>query len=282
VEVELFRNHRHSIVGRKLRKKYSGKLDLDDASAWYRKAQSMLEDEMEEIACTADDSGQIDSTSLSDESTEMLQIFLDNQETWQEVCLVVERDEDLGTAKTLVLNRPMAMKLTENLSRLVLFGVYPQSTELKSPGTKDLVKFMLAFGNECAVYIGGTDNQDDAATMIHGIRDLHGAREISPGTGIYEGGLEAAINGVLKGKYNPLEFRFFVGCHTYDESTLDVAVVLGKYQPIACARSLALKQVSAGKVRCVLQSVCFLLSLTILPVLPLPVHIVAQAIMARR
>ena len=48
--------------------------------------------------------------------------------------------------------------------------------------------------------------------------------------------------GVLEGKYDPLEFRFFVGCHEYEESTLDVKVHLGKYQPIACARSLALKQ----------------------------------------
>lgn len=78
--------------------------------------------------------------------------------------------------------------------------------------------------------------------MIHGIADLPGAREISPGSGIYRGGLEAAIEGVLYGKYNPLDFRFFVGCHSYDESTLDVSVVLGKYQPIACARSVALKQ----------------------------------------
>ncbi|CAB9506567.1 Uncharacterized ACR, COG1678 [Seminavis robusta] len=241
IEVELYRNHRHSIVGRKLRKMYDDTLDLDDAKAWYRKAQLLVEDSMSEIASTADDSGQIDSTSLSDESTEMLQIFLDNQDTWQEVCLVVERDEDMGRAKALVLNRPMAMKLTENLSRLVLYGAFQRTgQEQDSHVKKDLVKFMLAFGNEAAVYVGGTDNQDEAATMIHGIKDLPGAREISPG--IYEGGLEAAIDGVLEGKYNPLEFRFFVGCHNYEESTLDVAVVLGKYQPLACARSVALKQ----------------------------------------
>lgn len=247
IEVELYRNHRHSIVGRKLRKKYGGLVDEDDATAWYKKARSLVEDEMQEIASTADDSGQIDSTTLSDESTEMLQIFLDNQETWQEVCLLVDKDDDQGTAKALVLNRPMAFKLTENLSRLVLNGAFQAST---FPGVergqavvrKDLVKFMLAFGQECAIYVGGTDNQDQPATIIHGIKDLPGAREVSPGTGIYEGGLEAAIDGVLHGKYKPLEFRFFVGCHLYEESTLDVSVVLGKYQPIAIARSLALKQ----------------------------------------
>ena len=248
IEVELFRNHRHSIMGRKLRNKYESRLGLDDPTAWYKKAQKLVEDEMQDIADTADESGQIDSTILSDESTEMLQIFLDNQETWQEVCLVVEKDEDLGTAKTLVLNRPMALKLTENLSRLVLYGAYQtqsSTTSLErsqSTVKVDLVRFMLAFGQECAVYVGGTDDQDLPATMIHGIKDLQGAREISPGTGIYEGGLRAAIDGILRGEYNPLDFRFFVGCQNYLESTLDVSVVLGKYQPIACARSLALKQ----------------------------------------
>ena len=44
---------------------------------------------------------------------------------------------------------------------------------------------------------------------------------------------DAAVNGVLEGEYSPLEFRFFVGCREYKESTLDVAVHLGKYQPIA-------------------------------------------------
>ena len=80
------------------------------------------------------------------------------------------------------------------------------------------------------------------ATIIHGISDLPGATEISPGSNIYRGGLDAAVDGVLDGKYSPLEFRFFVGCHDYEESMLDVEVLLGKYQPIACARALALKQ----------------------------------------
>jgi hypothetical protein len=243
LEVELYRNHRHSIVGRKLRKKYGERVDLDDASLWYKKAQSLIEDEMQEIAGCADESGQIDSSTLSDESTEMLQLYLDNQETWQEVCLVLERDEEKGTAETLVLNRPMSLKLTENLSRLVLYGAYQSSASGAQSSVKvDLVKFMLAFGAECAVYVGGTDKQDQPATMIHGIKGLPGSREISPGSGIFVGGLEAAVEGILYGKYKPLDFRFFVGCHTYDESTLDVSVVLGKYQPVACARSLALKQ----------------------------------------
>ena len=90
----------------------------------------------------------------------------------------------------------------------------------------------------------GPDNQHHPAEIIHGIPGLPDAYEIAPNTGIYRGGLEAAVDGVLRGDYQPLEFRFFVGQHHYENSAeLDlVCLILGKYQPIACARSLALKQ----------------------------------------
>ena len=152
---------------------------------------------------------------------------------------MLDRNEKRGTATTLVLNRPMAMKLTENLAQLVLQGAFV-ANDPKS--RKDLVKFMLAFGNECAVYVGGSQAQEEPAIMIHGFGNLPGAVEISPGSGIYQGGVPAAAEGVLAGTYKPLDFRFFVGRHEYEESTLDVQVLLGKYQPIACARSLVLKQ----------------------------------------
>lgn len=222
-------------MGRRLQKLLDG--EETEMGIWYARAKRLIEEEMASIANKADDQGQIDATSLGEESTELLSLFLDTQETWQEVCLVTEQKE--GKAKTLVLNRPMAFKLTENLGKLVLNGAFSSG---KKTSERELMRFMLAFSSECAVYVGGPDNQGDKATLIHGIKDLPGAKEISPGTNIYSGGLEAAIDGVLEGKYDPLEFRFFVGCHEYEESTLDVKVHLGKYQPIACARSVALKQ----------------------------------------
>ena len=258
LEAELHRNHRHSIIGRKLQRIIGDEKDVE-VSTWYARAQRLVEDEMQSIADMADDEGQIDATTLNDESAEMLTLYLDNQEEWQEVCLLLSNDSSSGYAKTLVINRPMAMKLTENLGKLVLNGVFQTSTsqfmskggitkftqktsDMTNGARADLMKFMSAFGNDCAVYVGGPDHQDQSAVMIHGIADLPGAVEISPGSQIYLGGLDAAIEGVLDGKYNPLEFRFFIGCHEYDEHSLDVAVHLGKYQPIACARSVALKQ----------------------------------------
>lgn len=262
LEVELYRNHRHSIMGRKLKRILDNMRDEAGSytlpvSTWYARAKKLVEDEMIKIASTADGEGQIDATRLKEDASEMLSLYLDNQERWQEVCLVVEhagsddeetskRDGSDGSSTTFVLNRPMAFQLTESLARLVLFGAFRgTSTAILNNDLgkkKDLKRFMMAFRNECAVYVGGPDEQGNPAEMIHGIPDLPGAVEISPGTKIYRGGIPAAIEGVLEGKYNPLEFRFFFGCHKYEESALDVSVHLGKFQPVACARSLALKQ----------------------------------------
>jgi len=253
LEVELYRNYRHSITGSKLRAILVDDGEDEDIptdslvmSHWYGRSRDLIEEEMKKIADMADEEGQIDATTLTEDYSEMLQLYLDNQETWQEVCLVLEQtttDEGSKSAKTLVLNRPMAFKLTKDLGRLVYFGAFDEKhIKLGKKNAQGMTRFMLAFQEECAVYVGGPDDQGKAATIIHGIKNLPGAKEISPGSNIYRGGLEAAVDGVLDGRYNPLEFRFFVGCHDYEEAMLDVEVRLGKYQPIACARAVALKQ----------------------------------------
>lgn len=105
-----------------------------------------------------------------------------------------------------------------------------------------------AFGKEAGVYLGGSDLADEPAMLIHGIPDLPGARELAPGTSIFCGGWEAAVEGVLKGLYKPLDFRFFIGRQSFDpkenpeRGNLVGKIQQGCYQPIACARPLALKQ----------------------------------------
>mmetsp|Transcript_17132 Transcript_17132/g.23544 ORF Transcript_17132/g.23544 Transcript_17132/m.23544 type:complete len:485 (-) Transcript_17132:162-1616(-) len=264
LEAEIYRNERRSNIGKMLRQ-YLESDDYDSASTttnnkkeeekqrggsvsfsplaaktvfWYRGAQNLVKKELEKITSSAQN-GRIDPSSLSDESQELLQLYLDNQDSWQEVCLVIDRNEQVGKTTTLVLNRPMAFKVTEMLGRLVLFGANAGEDESQ---TEKLGRFLTAFGTDCAIYVGGPDNMGEPSTMIHGIQDLPGAREVSPGSGIYTGGLDAAVAGVLAGKYDPLDFRFFVGKHDYKEGQLDGEVLLGKYQPVACARALALKQ----------------------------------------
>lgn len=211
---------------------------------WYRKTQRMIQGKMKKIASLADGNGTIDPRQLAPQDETLLNLYVDNQSTWQEVCLVVERDEEGGTAQTLVLNRPMAFSLSENLAKLVLFGSYGGMVMGSTPvsQTNRYLKFLRAFESSCAVYVGGPDKMSEPAILIHGFSDLEGSKEISPGTGIYQGGLDAAIDGVLSGKYNALDFRFFVGRHEYTNGDLDVNIFSNKYQAVACARALALKQ----------------------------------------
>lgn len=211
---------------------------------WFRKAQRLIQEQMGEIASFANENGEINPRQLDSKSENLLKLYLDNQETWQAVCVVAKKDELNGSATTYAINRPMAFQLTENLARLLLFGAPQAMTDSKVPVSQlnRYSKFLRAFEKSCAVYVGGPDGQSKEAVMIHGIADLEGAEEIAPGTGIYIGGIDAAVDGVLKGTFKPLDFRFFVGHHNYKDGDLDVAIYSNKYQPIACTRSLALKQ----------------------------------------
>jgi hypothetical protein len=270
LEAEIHRSREKSLIGKELLKRMetedegsSGSsylsLGSDDKSAsnpnisfslvaaqtllWYKKAQKLIEEEMENIADLANENGEIDPRELKASSESLLHLYLDNQNTWQEVCLVAQRDVSEGTSTTFVMNRPMAFSASKSLARLVLFGSSAaMSDRIPVSQTQQLVKFLNAFENNCAVYIGGPDRMDEPAELIHGFGDLEGAEEIEPGTKVYRGGVPAAIDGVLSGKYNPLDFRFFVGRHEYKDGELDVAVHTNKYQPLACARPIVLKQ----------------------------------------
>ena len=163
---------------------------------WYRGAEKLLKKELATIMSAANANGRIDPSELDEESLELLQLYMDHQSTWQEVCLVVEMGEG---SKTITINRPMAFKLSKSMARLVLMGAYTTQNdsvavtrkERDGGETQNLVKFLGAFENQCAVYVGGPDDMDKPAVLVHGIADLPGAVEISRGTGIYQGGLEA-------------------------------------------------------------------------------------------
>ena len=105
-------------------------------------------------------------------------------------------------------------------------------------------KVVQAFGKEAGVYLGGSDLADEPAMLIHGIPDLPGARELAPGTNIFCGGWEAAVDGVLNDRYKPLDFRFFIGRQSYDpkenpqRGNLFGKIQQGSYIACACARSI--------------------------------------------
>lgn len=211
--------------------------ETTDTPTWYRQAQARIESVMLDISETGAEDGQVDPSKLPKASAELLRLYLEHQETWQEVCLV------LSSRSTVVLNRPMAFKLTDAMARLVLYGSMDQDrdSERNAPLLKD---FLRVFGAECAVYVGGPDDQNRPAQWIHGIEEL-GGQEIAPGIFLGGDNIRQAISGVREGRYRPLDFRFFVGCHKYegsDKNSLVASVFASKYQPVACSRSLALKQ----------------------------------------
>lgn len=76
LEVEIHRNFKHSLIGRKLRK--SSSPDGKDTRGWYEDAKTLVETEMQSIAENAQ-GGQIDAATLDEEAAEMLQLYIDNQ-----------------------------------------------------------------------------------------------------------------------------------------------------------------------------------------------------------
>lgn len=77
LEVEIYRNFKHSLIGKKLRKT-AASLQEGETKEWYKSAQTLVETEMQDIAENAQ-GGQIDAATLDDEAAEMLQLYIDNQ-----------------------------------------------------------------------------------------------------------------------------------------------------------------------------------------------------------
>lgn len=232
LEVELWRLGSATKLGKRLSNSFPVNADIKTR---YESSQELIKKLLSEFShLVASGNGQIDVSKLSPELKEFFYIYIDYEKSWQEVSLVLSSNKTETTS--VVLNRPMAAKLNKNLASLILSG----NSKTK---TGDLVRFLTAFENNCALYVGGPQQSyTQPALFLHGLKELPGATEISPGTGVYTGGLDAAINGVLSGQYKPLDFRFFLGSYTFVTSHLLRDISLAKYQPIACARSIVLKQ----------------------------------------
>jgi hypothetical protein len=78
LEVEIFRNYKHNLIGKKLRNSLKTTNGECEPSSWYRKAQALVETEMQDIAENSHE-GQINAETLQDEAAEMLQLYIDNQ-----------------------------------------------------------------------------------------------------------------------------------------------------------------------------------------------------------
>jgi len=185
--------------------------------------------------------GRVEWNSINSEQREMVALYSAAQDAWQEVCLVLDAGSGEGGSNAMatecvVINRPIARSMSAQLADLLLNGAVENRGGLPPQHDDDFkTKFMRAFGEEAAVYVGGPEKQGEIGLVVHGF-DLPGAVEVAPGTRIFTGGVEAVVESVLDGTHQALDFRWFVGRRA-DLSTADSA-----WLPIACARPVALKQ----------------------------------------
>jgi hypothetical protein len=79
---------------------------------WYRSAKRLVQRELVAIMSKASPDSRIDPNSLGLESLELLQLYMDHQNEWQEVCLMIKRDKRTSRLVTVTINRLMAFKLS--------------------------------------------------------------------------------------------------------------------------------------------------------------------------
>uniref|UniRef100_A0A7S0LJD4 Selenoprotein O n=1 Tax=Coccolithus braarudii TaxID=221442 RepID=A0A7S0LJD4_9EUKA len=194
----------------------------------FRLADRLLIESLQGVAARATD-GKIDARSLKPHESQLVQLYQESQEEWQQVVLVLGVDG--SQAEGVALNRPLGRGINAQLAQLLLSGEL-SSTEAAAAADD----FMLAFGREGAVYVGGPSKQREGGLLVHGFGHLEGAVEVSPGTRIYRGGALAAIDAVKSGELSPLDFRWFVGRQT------GISTAEAGWSAVACARPLALKQ----------------------------------------
>lgn len=220
---------------------------LKQVQYWFALAERMVTRELQDINESGKvKNGILNPNDLGDNERLLLDKYMEYRKTWQEICLVTSHDPESGCSEAIILNRPITKAVNKKLATLLLEGGNGSGKGTFSYDFVDMV--VQAFGAEAGVYMGGPDGQEEPAKLIHGIPNLAGARELAPGTGIYQGGWHAAVEGILEGTYRPLDFRFFLGRQSYNpkknpqRGSLITKVEEGAYQPLACARSLALKQ----------------------------------------
>ena len=223
--------------------------DAERTSHWFQLAGRLVKVELEKITSQAK-GGILNPDDLEGQSRVLLLKYLHYKQTWQEVCLVLSHSAK--SSEAVVINRPVAKNVNKQLASVLLEGSEGNSLSGRYPyGFVD--KFVQAFGDEAGIYLGGPNRATDPAWFLHGIADLEGAEELAPGTGIYQGGLISAVEGILEGKYQPLDFRFFIGRQVFNPAaamddqeaiptTLTEFTESGMYKPVACDRSVALKQ----------------------------------------
>jgi len=134
LEAEIWRSKTRSEIGRKLQDSLTS--DESKPGAWYKAAQNLIEKELKKMADKAQN-GKIDPRDLKPDAMELLRMVAENQENWQQVGLILERST---STKVVTINRPLSLKLSEDLAKFLLFGKYYNKVGVSQ--TETLVKFL--------------------------------------------------------------------------------------------------------------------------------------------
>eukprot|EP00620_Florenciella_sp_RCC1587_P011143 CAMPEP_0182568246 /NCGR_PEP_ID=MMETSP1324-20130603/9254_1 /TAXON_ID=236786 /ORGANISM="Florenciella sp., Strain RCC1587" /LENGTH=309 /DNA_ID=CAMNT_0024782373 /DNA_START=42 /DNA_END=969 /DNA_ORIENTATION=+ len=182
----------------------------------------------------------------------LFQSFEAFSNSWQEVLLVTAHDDKKGTT-AVVINRPLAIGVGPKLAELLYeiddkrldkqkdeAGLDNEGGTMRRSRTVIADAFAADF-KEGVINSGGDEDRSSFAMLIHG-HDLADSVELAPGTRIYQAGLDAAAKAVREGELNVLDFRLFLGKRTWAPGALGAEIGAGMWQPVACARPLALKQ----------------------------------------
>lgn len=232
---------------------------VKNTNVWYKATETIINNRLNALAIKAvDSSGNIQSSSLNAEDKSFLNRYVKSNEEWEELSVIVAHDgkgikAENGESVSLTINRPLSVGISDSLTELILFGSLGSTSSTSSDGsqheylsdmyTSDFkASFKSAFGSQGVVYVGGPDMQHLPAILLHGQVGLKGSEEVSPGSGLCTGGLQAAVESVLAGKTDPLDYKFMVGRRTSAPGFLEGYCRTGVYAPVHAPRAVGLKQ----------------------------------------
>ena len=111
----------------------------------YRLAEGLVKETIARVASKASN-GKVDARDLKTEDLELIEMYQKAASTWQEVCLVLRTSADAPAVATraVVLNRPLAKGMDENLARLILNGDAPKGAAARYDDAF-VQKFVRAF-----------------------------------------------------------------------------------------------------------------------------------------
>ena len=88
----------------------------------YRVGEAMMEERIGSIGAQADEQGRINAKDLKPEELELLRLYSESQNAWQQVCLILAANDGAAAGSSVVLNRPLAKGIDDALALRILNG----------------------------------------------------------------------------------------------------------------------------------------------------------------